>query len=44
MRYAPAFVHTIHRIIPGTLYDTHPEYFPLIDGKRVRGNRECSAA
>jgi hypothetical protein len=29
-----AFVHTIGQIIPDELFETHPEYFPLIDGER----------
>ncbi len=28
------FVHSLNEIVPGTLRATHPEYFPLIDGKR----------
>jgi hypothetical protein len=31
------FVHTFDRLIPPTLYKQHPEYFPLVDGKRVDG-------
>ncbi|MBN1292839.1 MAG: DUF4838 domain-containing protein [Candidatus Latescibacteria bacterium] len=30
-------VHTLDRLIPPALYETHPEYFPLIGGKRVTG-------
>ena len=30
-------VHTLDRLIPPALYNTHPEYFPLIGGKRVTG-------
>ena len=29
--------HTFERLIPVSLYKTHPEYFPLIGGKRVTG-------
>jgi hypothetical protein len=29
--------HTIDRLVPLSLYDEHPEYFPLIGGKRVTG-------
>ncbi len=28
--------HSFWWLIPASLYDTHPEYFPLIDGKRVK--------
>jgi hypothetical protein len=31
------FVHTFDDLIPAKLYETHPEYFPLRDGKRVNG-------
>lgn len=31
------FVHSFDLLIPPGLYDTHPEYFPEIDGKRVKG-------
>ncbi len=31
------FVHTFDTLIPQSLYDQHPEYFPLIDGKRAPG-------
>src|SRR5262249_51105260 len=31
------FVHSFDELIPKTLFDSHPEYFPLIDGKRVNG-------
>jgi len=30
-------VHTLDRLVPPELFDTHPEYFPLIGGKRVTG-------
>lgn len=29
--------HTFDRLIPMSLYNEHPEYFPLIGGKRVTG-------
>jgi hypothetical protein len=29
------FVHTLGQIVPGELFDAHPEYFPLIDGRRA---------
>jgi hypothetical protein len=32
-----AFVHTLDTLVPRSLYATHPEYFPLIGGKRVDG-------
>jgi hypothetical protein len=28
------FVHSLNEIVPGKLRETHPEYFPLIDGER----------
>jgi uncharacterized protein DUF4838/glycosyl hydrolase family 67 len=31
------FVHSFDTLIPRQLYSEHPEYFPLIDGKRVDG-------
>ncbi len=31
------FVHSLDDLIPRSLFDQHPEYFPLIDGKRVNG-------
>ncbi|HZR21198.1 MAG TPA: DUF4838 domain-containing protein [Verrucomicrobiae bacterium] len=31
------FVHSFDNLIPRQLYSEHPEYFPLIDGKRVDG-------
>lgn len=31
------FVHSFDTLIPRELYKDHPEYFPLIDGKRVDG-------
>ena len=31
------FVHTFDELIPRGLFDTHPEYFPLIKGKRTGG-------
>ena len=30
-------VHTFDQLIPQSLFKTHPEYFPLIGGKRVTG-------
>ncbi|MBT4483787.1 MAG: DUF4838 domain-containing protein, partial [Candidatus Latescibacteria bacterium] len=30
-------VHTLDRLIPPSLFKEHPEYFPLIGGKRVTG-------
>lgn len=30
-------VHTFDTVIPDSLYDEHPEYFPLIGGRRVTG-------
>ncbi len=31
------FVHTLPGLIPDSLFDSHPEYFPLIDGERRKG-------
>lgn len=31
------FVHTFDDLVPPALYDAHPEYFPQIGGKRVKG-------
>jgi hypothetical protein len=31
------FVHSFENLIPRELYKDHPEYFPLINGKRVDG-------
>jgi hypothetical protein len=31
------FVHSFDNLIPRELYQDHPEYFPLINGKRVNG-------
>jgi hypothetical protein len=34
--YQP-FVHSFDLLVPPELYDSHPEYFPLIDGQRRGG-------
>jgi hypothetical protein len=31
------FVHSMDSLVPPDLYTNHPEYFPLINGKRVNG-------
>src|SRR5439155_356029 len=31
------FVHSFDALVPRELYQEHPEYFPLIDGKRTNG-------
>lgn len=31
------FVHSFDKLIPSELYEKHPEYFPLIEGKRLSG-------
>jgi hypothetical protein len=31
------FVHSFDELIPRELYKTHPEYFPMVDGKRING-------
>ena len=30
--------HVFDTIVPNNLYEKHPEYFPLVDGKRLRGD------
>ncbi len=30
--------HALVGIVPNSLYDKHPEYFPLVNGKRLRGD------
>jgi hypothetical protein len=37
LTYQP-FVHSFNALIPRALYKDHPEYFPLIDGKRQDGD------
>ncbi|MCQ2432991.1 MAG: DUF4838 domain-containing protein [Clostridia bacterium] len=37
VEFGIGFVHTLHTLIPDSLFDSHPEYFPLIDGKREVG-------
>ena len=32
--------HLFYRIVPDSLFETHPEYFALIDGKRKAGRHE----
>jgi len=36
-KFGIGFVHTLHALVPDSLYDEHPEYFPLIDGQRQKG-------
>jgi hypothetical protein len=31
------FVHSLENLVPPDLFNEHPEYFPLINGKRVNG-------
>lgn len=31
------FVHTFDAFVPPALFDKHPEYFPLVNGKRING-------
>ncbi len=31
------FVHSFDMLVPPSLFETHPEYFPLIDGQRKNG-------
>ena len=33
----PGFVHTFYAYSPGALFDTHPEWFSLMKGKRFKG-------
>lgn len=38
MGYAIGFCHTLDQIIPDSLYDAHPEYFPMDQtGRRIHG-------
>ncbi|HWB53765.1 MAG TPA: DUF4838 domain-containing protein, partial [Tepidisphaeraceae bacterium] len=37
VKYYKYFVHTLNELVPPDLFATHPEYFPLINGKRVDG-------
>ena len=36
--------HVFVAIVPNNLYDTHPEYFPLVDGKRLRGDLHADSS
>jgi hypothetical protein len=36
IRYA-MFVHTFDTLVPPQLFDKHPEYFPMVGGKRING-------
>lgn len=36
IRYAD-FVHSLDRLVPPPLFKDHPEYFPMIGGKRIDG-------
>ena len=31
------FVHTLDHLVPQNLYAKHPEYFPMVGGKRING-------
>jgi len=33
--------HNFYLIWPRSLYEEHPEYFPLINGKRIKGGQIC---
>src|ERR1044072_9107204 len=35
--YASPMVHTLDTQVPRELFDKHPEYFPLINGRRKSG-------
>ena len=35
-----SFGHMLYGIVPDSLFETHPEYFALIDGKRTKGTHE----
>lgn len=37
VKVALGLCHTIGHFIPDEMFDEHPEYFPLIGGKRVKG-------
>ena len=36
-KFGIGFVHTIGHLIPDSLFEEHPEYFPLINGERKTG-------
>jgi hypothetical protein len=36
--------HSFSKIVPNELYDTHPEYFPLVNGKRLRGDLHADSS
>ena len=36
--------HVFVAIVPNGLYDQHPEYFPLVDGKRLRGDAHADSS
>lgn len=37
IEFGIGFVHTLHGLVPDSLFDTHPEYFPEINGERQKG-------
>lgn len=37
IKYYKSWVHTFDELVPPSLFATHPEYFPLVNGKRVNG-------
>jgi hypothetical protein len=37
VKYYKYWVHSMDELVPRSLYAKHPEYFPLINGKRVDG-------
>ena len=37
IKYGVGFVHTFDKLIPDSMFDEHPEYFPMIDGERQKG-------
>ena len=37
VEFGVGFVHTLHTLVPSSLFEAHPEYFPMIDGKRQDG-------
>jgi hypothetical protein len=40
--WGPLWVHTFHRLIPPeTYFDEHPEYFALVDGRRLKDGQLC---
>lgn len=37
IKYGVGFVHTFDKLIPDSMFEEHPEYFPMIEGERQKG-------